>query len=86
VAQVGLEITEKKEDFDDTAKAFADDEVFLAELEKGCSTKESDWAERSKPRADKILAISDTEDRSQCLVHTESRQYEDFEALNIGNP
>merc|ERR1719433_1057139 len=60
VAQVGLEITEMKEDLDDTAKALAEDKKFLAELEKGCSTKEAEWAERSKTRADEILAISDT--------------------------
>ena len=60
VAQVGLEITEMKEDLDDTAKALLEDKQFLADLEKGCSTKEVEWAERSKTRADEILAISDT--------------------------
>merc|ERR1719242_2952561 len=60
VAQVGLEITEMKEDLDDTAKALAEDKKFLAELEKGCSTKEAEWEERSKTRADELLAISDT--------------------------
>merc|ERR1719192_3157786 len=60
VAQVGLEITEMKEDLDDTMKALAEDKKFLAELEKGCSTKEAEWAERSKTRADEILAIGDT--------------------------
>merc|ERR1719192_2026186 len=60
VAQVGLEITEMKEDIDDTAKALAEDKKFLAELAKGCSTKEAEWAERTKTRADEILAIADT--------------------------
>jgi len=60
VAQVGLEITEMKEDLDDTTKALAEDKKFLAELEKGCSTKEGEWAERSKTRADELLAIADT--------------------------
>merc|ERR1719367_1267241 len=60
VAQVGLEITEMKEDLDDTMKALAEDKKFLAELEKGCSTKEAEWAERSKTRADELLALSDT--------------------------
>merc|ERR1719410_2482683 len=41
-------------------KALAEDKKFLAELAKGCSTKEAEWAERSKTRADEILAISDT--------------------------
>jgi len=60
VAQVGLEITEMKEDIDDTAKALAEDKKFLAELAKGCSTKEAEWAERTKTRADELLAIADT--------------------------
>jgi len=60
VAQVGLEITEMQEDLDDTTKALAEDKKFLAELEKGCSTKEAEWAERSKTRADEMLAIADT--------------------------
>merc|ERR1719507_2360101 len=45
---------------DDTAKALAEDKKFLAELTKGCATKEAEWAERCKIRADEILAISDT--------------------------
>jgi len=60
VAQVGLEITEMKEDLDDTTKALLEDKKFLAELEKGCATKEAEWAERTKTRADELLAISDT--------------------------
>merc|ERR1719229_1903469 len=60
VAQVGLEIVEMKEDLDDTAKALAEDKKFLAELEKGCATKEAEWDERCKIRADELLALSDT--------------------------
>merc|ERR1719330_1559505 len=60
VGQVGLDIVEMKEDLDDTAKTLAEDKKFLAELTKGCATKEAEWAERCKIRADEILAISDT--------------------------
>jgi len=60
VGQVGLEIVEMKEDLDDTAKALAEDKKFLAELEKGCATKEAEWADRCKIRADELLALSDT--------------------------
>jgi predicted nucleic acid-binding Zn-ribbon protein len=45
VGQVGLDIVEMKEDLDDTAKALAEDKKFLAELEKGCATKEAEWDE-----------------------------------------
>merc|ERR1719512_312715 len=60
VGQVGLDIVEMKEDMDDTAKALAEDKKFLAELEKGCATKEAEWADRCKIRADELLALSDT--------------------------
>merc|ERR1712045_843569 len=60
VGQVGLDIVEMKEDMDDTAKALSEDKKFLAELEKGCATKEAEWDERCKIRADELLALSDT--------------------------
>merc|ERR1719297_100976 len=60
VGQVGLDIVEMKEDLDDTAKALVEDKKFLAELEKGCATKEAEWDERCKTRADELLALSDT--------------------------
>jgi len=60
VGQVGLDIVEMKEDLDDTAKALAEDKKFLAELQKGCATKEAEWDERCKIRADELLALGDT--------------------------
>merc|ERR1719330_1662260 len=59
-AEVGLEIVEMKEDLDDTAKALAEDKKFLSELEKDCGTKEGEWNERCKIRAEELLAIGDT--------------------------
>merc|ERR1712032_1756364 len=48
-AEVGLEIVEMKED-----------KKFLAELEKDCGTKEGEWNERCKIRAEELLAIGET--------------------------
>merc|ERR1712242_573013 len=59
-AEVGLEIVEMKEDLDDTQKALIEDKKFLAELEKDCGTKEGEWNERCKIRAEELLAIGDT--------------------------
>merc|ERR1719356_1833756 len=59
-AEVGLEIVEMKEDLDDTSKALVEDKKFLAELEKDCGTKEGEWNERCKIRAEEMLAIGDT--------------------------
>merc|ERR1719174_681327 len=33
---------------------------FLAELQKGCATKQAEWDERCKVRADELLALADT--------------------------
>merc|ERR1719399_2815346 len=49
-----------KEDLDDTTKALIEDKKFLADLEKNCATKEKEWAERSKIRAEELLALADT--------------------------
>merc|ERR1719211_704993 len=60
VGQTGLDIVEMKEDLDDTKKALIEDKKFLAELLKGCSTKQAEWDERCKVRADELLALGDT--------------------------
>ena len=49
-----------KEDLDDTAKAMLEDKKFLAELEKGCATKQGVWDERCKTRTEELLALADT--------------------------
>merc|ERR1719264_2336547 len=49
-----------KEDLDDTQVALAQDKAFLAELEKSCKTKTAEWEERSKTRADELVALADT--------------------------
>merc|ERR1719389_1036609 len=46
VGQTGLDIVEMKEDLDDTKKALVEDTKFLAELQKGCATKQAEWDER----------------------------------------
>jgi len=60
VGQTGLDIVQMKEDLDDTKKALAEDKQFLAELQKGCATKQAEWDERCKVRADELLALADT--------------------------
>merc|ERR1712038_492650 len=49
-----------KEDLDDTQATLAEDKNFLAELEKSCATKTAEWEERSKTRADELVALADT--------------------------
>jgi len=60
IGELGVAIVEMKEDLSDTQAALAADKKFLAELEKGCSTKAAEWEERSKTRAAELLALADT--------------------------
>merc|ERR1719336_512612 len=60
IGELGIEIVDMKEDVDDTANALAADKKFLAELEKGCATKTKEWEERSKTRAEELVALADT--------------------------
>jgi len=60
IGELGVEIVEMKEDLDDTQNALAADQKYLAELQKGCATKTAEWEERSKLRADELVALADT--------------------------
>jgi len=60
IGELGVELVTLKEDLDDTTKSLAEDEAFLADLEKNCKTKEDEWAARQKIRAEELLAIADT--------------------------
>jgi len=60
VGTLGIQIVQMKEDLSDTEAALAEDRAFLADLEKSCSTKTAEWEERSKTRADELVALADT--------------------------
>merc|ERR1712110_1175711 len=58
--EIAVNIVNMKNDLSDTAEALEKDKAFLKELEEGCGTKEAEWAERQKVRAEELLALSDT--------------------------
>jgi len=60
IGELGIDIVQMKEDVSDTAAALKDDQAFLAELEKGCSTKTAEWEARSKTRAEELVTLADT--------------------------
>jgi len=60
IGELGVEIVQSKEDADDTAKALAADKKYLAELELSCKTKAAEWDERSKMRAEELVALGET--------------------------
>merc|ERR1719284_2103194 len=60
VGELGVQLVTEKEDLDDTGKQLLEDEQFLKDLEKDCATKDEEWAEHKKIRAEELLAIADT--------------------------
>merc|ERR1719499_2420230 len=55
-----VELVNLKNDLSDTQEALLEDKKFLEEMDKSCSTKEAEWAERQKIRAEEMLAIHET--------------------------
>merc|ERR1712151_877352 len=55
-----VELVNLKADLSDTQEALLEDKKFLEEMDKSCSTKEAEWAERQKIRAEEMLAIHET--------------------------
>merc|ERR1712241_601381 len=60
IGELGIEIVEMKEDLTDTEAALMADKEFIANLEKSCATKTAEWEERSKTRAEELVALADT--------------------------
>merc|ERR550537_617132 len=55
-----VEIVEMKEDLDDTSKALAEDQKFLADLDTNCATKKAEHEENMKMRSLELVALADT--------------------------
>jgi hypothetical protein len=60
IGELGVQLVEMREELSDAEESLVEDKKFLAELEKGCSTKEKEWAEICKVRQEEILALADT--------------------------
>jgi chromosome segregation ATPase len=53
-------LAEGENDLEETKETLKEDISYLAELKKGCSTKEAEWKERCKVRQDELVAITET--------------------------
>merc|ERR1719182_222043 len=60
VGTVAVEIVQGKADLEKTEKAVEEDIQFKANLKRSCATKQKEWDERQKTRAEEIKAISET--------------------------
>jgi len=60
LGQLGVSLAEMKGEGGDTAESLEDDKKFLADLKKNCGTKEAEYDEIKKSRADELVALADT--------------------------
>merc|ERR1719464_993067 len=60
IGETGVSIATMKADLTDTQEALAEDQKFIAGMEEACKTKTKEWEERSKTRADELVALADT--------------------------
>jgi len=58
--ELAVSIVNMKNDLGDTEKALLEDKKFLADLEKNCATKESEWDVIVKTRAEELTALAET--------------------------
>lgn len=59
IGETGVSIVHMQEDLADTQAALDEDKKYLAQLDTNCATKTSEWEERSKVRADELIALAD---------------------------
>jgi len=60
IGDLGVAIVQLKEDLSDTSATYSEDKSFLKQLESSCGTKTQEWEERSKTRAEELVALADT--------------------------
>merc|ERR1719156_371551 len=58
--ELGVSLTEVANEIEDTKEALAEDEAFLAELNKSCATKTAEWEAICATRAEELVALADT--------------------------
>jgi len=60
LGELMVELTQVKEDLDDTGKALVEDKKFLADMDDICAKKKKEWELRCKMRSEELLALADT--------------------------
>merc|ERR1719408_448211 len=60
LGELMVELTQVKEDLDDTSKSLGEDKKFLADMDDICAKKKAEWELRCKMRSEELLALADT--------------------------
>jgi len=60
VGELSVEIVQMKNSLSEAEEALIEDKKFLADLETDCATKQKEWDEQVKVRAEELVAIQET--------------------------
>merc|ERR1719399_1707838 len=60
IGELGVKLAEMENDLEDTKESLAEDQKFLADLDKNCELKKKEWAEYQKMQAMEAVALADT--------------------------
>jgi septal ring factor EnvC (AmiA/AmiB activator) len=60
VGDLGVKVAQQENDLEDTKEGLADDQNFLANLDKNCALKKKEWEEYQKMQAQEMVALADT--------------------------
>merc|ERR1719253_530940 len=60
VGELGVKLAEAENDLEDTKEGLAEDKKFLADLDKNCELKKTEWAEYKKMQGIEEVALADT--------------------------
>jgi len=60
LGELSVSLGDDANDLEETKDTLAEDTQYLAELKKGCATKEAEWEARCKVRAEELVALSET--------------------------
>jgi len=60
LGELSVLLAEDGNDLEETKDTLAEDQTYLAELQKGCVTKDAEWEARSKLRAEELVALAET--------------------------
>merc|ERR1719512_107144 len=60
IGESNVALVQMKEDLSDTEEQLLEDKKFIKQLAKSCKTKTAEWQERSKTRAEELVALADT--------------------------
>merc|ERR1719408_938244 len=60
IGELGVKIAQMENDLEDTQEALAEDQRFLADLDKNCDLKQKEWAAYKEVEAQELVALAET--------------------------